>query len=166
VARQPKPKPTLPPELTQPEPVPAPFALPPEFEAAINDAIIETMKDKPGELPAYMRTRNARQAFQDAFETIGGLPRLALWAHYNYGRFIHLYSKLVPITLTGDGDHPIRIDAPWLTQRRFGTLPDEDPPPPPRREPAPPHQPPHEPATVEMEYPDEANSRQLLLPLK
>lgn len=36
------------------------------------------------------------QAFQDAFELIGGTPRLALWAHANEGDFFKLYSRLLP----------------------------------------------------------------------
>lgn len=36
------------------------------------------------------------QAFQDAFELIGGTPRLALWANQNEGDFFKLYSRLLP----------------------------------------------------------------------
>lgn len=35
-------------------------------------------------------------AFQNAFELIGGTPRLALWAHQNEGDFFKLYSRLLP----------------------------------------------------------------------
>ena len=35
-------------------------------------------------------------AFQDAFELIGGVPRLALWGHDNPGEFFKLYAKLLP----------------------------------------------------------------------
>jgi len=36
------------------------------------------------------------QAFSDAFELIGGTPRLALWAHHNEGDFYKLYARLLP----------------------------------------------------------------------
>ncbi len=35
-------------------------------------------------------------AFTSAFELIGGIPRLALWAHENPGEFFKLYGKLLP----------------------------------------------------------------------
>jgi hypothetical protein len=93
--------------------------LPEALEKAIQAAIRQSMTDQPGELPAYMRTNSARQAFQAAFETIGGMPRLAIWAHYNYRTFVQLYSRLIPLTLAGDEDHPIRVIAPWLNGARF-----------------------------------------------
>jgi len=36
------------------------------------------------------------KAFSNAFELIGGTPRLALWAHSNEGDFFKLYSRLLP----------------------------------------------------------------------
>lgn len=36
------------------------------------------------------------EAFQDAFELVGGVPRLALWAHAEQTEFYRLYSKLLP----------------------------------------------------------------------
>jgi len=36
------------------------------------------------------------QAFSNAFELIGGVPRLALWAHENETDFYKLYSRLLP----------------------------------------------------------------------
>ena len=36
------------------------------------------------------------QAFTNAFELIGGTPRLALWAHANETDFYKLYSRLLP----------------------------------------------------------------------
>lgn len=35
-------------------------------------------------------------AFSNAFELIGGVPRLALWAHNNETDFYKLYSRLLP----------------------------------------------------------------------
>lgn len=36
------------------------------------------------------------EGFHNAFEIIGGVPRLALWANENYGDFVRMYSKLLP----------------------------------------------------------------------
>lgn len=35
-------------------------------------------------------------AFHDSFELIGGVPRLAAWAHMNPDKFFQLYAKLLP----------------------------------------------------------------------
>jgi len=35
-------------------------------------------------------------AFNSAFELIGGVPRLATWAHENPGDFYRIYGKLLP----------------------------------------------------------------------
>lgn len=35
-------------------------------------------------------------AFQNAFDLIGGTPRLALWAHKNEKEFYKLYARLLP----------------------------------------------------------------------
>ena len=36
------------------------------------------------------------KAFTNAFELIGGTPRLALWAHQNESDFFKLYARLLP----------------------------------------------------------------------
>ena len=35
-------------------------------------------------------------AFNAAFELVGGIPRLAMWAHENPGDFYRIYGKLLP----------------------------------------------------------------------
>ena len=49
-------------------------------------------------IPRHADTKRARvvNAFQDAFELIGGTPRLAIWADENPTEFYRLYSKLMP----------------------------------------------------------------------
>lgn len=49
-------------------------------------------------IPRHADTKRARvvNAFQDAFELIGGTPRLAIWADDNPTEFYRLYSKLMP----------------------------------------------------------------------
>jgi len=68
-------------------------------------------------LPAYVKTRNVRQQFQHAFEMIGGIPRLAHWAHTNPDKFYQLYSKLIPAQVTGLDGGAIRVELSWLNTR-------------------------------------------------
>jgi hypothetical protein len=44
-------------------------------------------------------------AFQNAFTMIGGIQRLALWAHANPDKFYPLYAKLMPSTAINIGDN-------------------------------------------------------------
>lgn len=68
-------------------------------------------------LPAYCRSKNVRQQFQYAFELIGGIPRLAHWAHSNPDKFFALYSKLIPAQITGEDGGPLRIQLSWVNGR-------------------------------------------------
>ena len=68
-------------------------------------------------LPAYTRTRNVRLQFQHAFEIIGGIPRLATWAHQNPDKFYSIYSKLIPARVEGGDGGPIRVELSWLNER-------------------------------------------------
>jgi hypothetical protein len=68
-------------------------------------------------LPAYTQSKNVRQQFQYAFELIGGIPRLAHWAHANPDKFYQLYSKLIPAQVTGADGGPVRIELSWLNAR-------------------------------------------------
>lgn len=63
------------------------------------------------------------QAFQDSFELIGGVPRLAAWAHEHPSKFYNLYSKLFPSSASKQVTHdgviqiqaalqPTTLDAP------------------------------------------------------
>ena len=45
--------------------------------------------------PTFNR-KEVVQSFQSAFELIGGVPRLALWANENPNEFYKLYGKLLP----------------------------------------------------------------------
>ena len=53
---------------------------------------------------AFSRTE-VMHAFQEAFELIGGVPRLAMWGHNNETEFYRLYSKLFPNQVTGKVQH-------------------------------------------------------------
>jgi len=52
-------------------------------------------------------------SFHTAFEMIGGIPRLALWANENPGEFYKLFGKLLPSAsiaeiITRSDDAPVR----------------------------------------------------------
>jgi hypothetical protein len=68
-------------------------------------------------LPSYCRTRSVRLQFQHAFELIGGIPRLAMWAHQNPDKFFNLYSKLIPAQVTGPDGGALKIELSWLNTR-------------------------------------------------
>lgn len=40
--------------------------------------------------------RRVAEAFEDAFELIGGVSRLAVWAHENPTEFFKLYGRMLP----------------------------------------------------------------------
>ena len=44
-------------------------------------------------------------AFHDAFDLIGGVPRLAYWAHQNPTEFYKLYGKMLPAGASIDVNH-------------------------------------------------------------
>lgn len=47
-------------------------------------------------VPRRVSRKRLEQAFLSAFELIGGVSRLALWAHENPGQFYNLSTKLFP----------------------------------------------------------------------
>ncbi len=46
----------------------------------------------------------AREAFQMAFEGMGGVEKLMLWAQKNSTEFYKLYGRLIPVDTTSGGD--------------------------------------------------------------
>ena len=69
--------------------------------------------------PKALKAQKAADAFQSAFDLIGGIPRLALWADKNPTAFFSLYSKLIPATIQAKVDATIKIDAPWMNPNRL-----------------------------------------------
>jgi len=45
--------------------------------------------------PHFTR-KDVVNSFQQAFDLVGGVPRLALWANENYTEFAKLYARLLP----------------------------------------------------------------------
>jgi len=63
-------------------------------------------------LPRGMGTAKAAQAMQQAFEMIGGVPRLMLWADANPDKFYALWARMIPQTVA-----PVVADLPTANQR-------------------------------------------------
>ena len=70
--------------------------------------------------PSELKAQKAADAFQSAFDLIGGIPRLALWADKNPTAFFSLYSKLIPSTIQANVAGTIKIEAPWMNPNRLG----------------------------------------------
>lgn len=69
--------------------------------------------------PKSLTNKRAADAFQSAFDLIGGIPRLALWADKNPTAFFSLYSKLIPSTVHAQVNATIEIKAPWMSPNRL-----------------------------------------------
>jgi hypothetical protein len=80
-----------------------------------------TMDDKPfqvieaqGSIPPSRKKvdgfsrQDVVSSFQSAFQMIGGVQRLALWANANPDRFYPLYGKLLPATSFQFGENDAR----------------------------------------------------------
>lgn len=75
------------------------------------DAVLSAMSEQANpKVPMVSRKNNGFsrndvvQAFQAAFEIIGGTSRLSLWANANPDKFYPLYAKLMPSTTVLLGD--------------------------------------------------------------
>jgi hypothetical protein len=68
-------------------------------------------------VPKILRTRNARDQIRHAFDLIGGVPRLAMWAHMNPGDFYRLWSRIIPTQVTGEGGGPLQVQVSWVNGR-------------------------------------------------
>ena len=55
-------------------------------------------KDANSNVERIWSRKQIQNAFQETFELIGGVPRLAIWANEpnNYGKFLELLMKLTP----------------------------------------------------------------------
>jgi len=73
-------------------------------------------------LPKPLRTARAAEAMQQAFEIIGGVPRLALWADANPDKFFQLYGRMIPQTIAPvlpDDNKSKAAVMPWVEARRL-----------------------------------------------
>jgi hypothetical protein len=70
-------------------------------------------------LPPVLKDSKAAKAFQQAFDMIGGVPRLALWADQNPTKFYTLYSKLVPATAEVNTKTELKVTIAWASPDRL-----------------------------------------------
>jgi hypothetical protein len=65
----------------------------------------ETKPEKSGRKKGVQNklTQSAKQAFQFAFDELGGAKGLAQWGKKNKDEFYKLYSKLIPVDVTTNG---------------------------------------------------------------
>ena len=74
----------------------------------------------PNRLPQPLRTKRAASAFAQAFDIIGGIPRLALWADRNPDKFYPLYARLIPQPTSDPASSPLTSDEmAWVSARRL-----------------------------------------------
>ena len=84
-----------------------------EFEVVTREPWEETLNQlahKPGtsfRMPrrADVQRKQVVNAFHDAFQLIGGTPRLAIWADENPTEFFKLYGKLAPKQVEQETKH-------------------------------------------------------------
>jgi hypothetical protein len=72
-------------------------------------------------LPESLQTKSA-EAFQLAFEAIGGMPRLAMWADKNPSKFFNLYARMIGPTISPVLPSPHttnQVWPEWLSARRL-----------------------------------------------
>ncbi|HNU56673.1 MAG TPA: hypothetical protein PKN30_08775 [Flavobacteriales bacterium] len=64
-------------------------------------------------------TASAREAFQEAFEGLGGIHSLTHWAMKNPDDFYKLYARLIPIEVENKGEqkHEITIRREIVTRK-------------------------------------------------
>jgi len=52
-------------------------------------------------------TVKVKEAFEAAFESLGGVDALVVWGTKERSEFYKLYAKLLPVQITGDKDNPV-----------------------------------------------------------
>ena len=56
-------------------------------------------------VPREISRTHMRDIFNDVFELVGGVPRMAHWADRNYGEFMKLYARLLPSAMATQMEH-------------------------------------------------------------
>lgn len=54
-------------------------------------------------------TVKVKEAFEAAFENLGGVEALVKWGMKERSEFYKLYAKLLPVQITGDKDNPVAV---------------------------------------------------------
>lgn len=84
-----------------------PFMTKEEFDAM--NQTLQALADGNSKVTKITKREFAKQkvmdAFHDAFDLIGGVPRLAYWANQNPTEFFKLYGKMLPAGASIDVNH-------------------------------------------------------------
>ena len=59
----------------------------------------------PLSIPRGLDRNQLKQAFEDAFQLLGGVPRLVLWGDQNYGDFIKIFGRMLPTSAKAEIEH-------------------------------------------------------------
>lgn len=96
--------------------------VPPKLRTAIDNCLNEDYKPgEPPPVPNSFKVNSPREAVKDAFEMVGGVPRLAHWADKNFDRFVNgPLAKIISATPTGTVDEPIHVKLSFDLGNRFG----------------------------------------------
>jgi hypothetical protein len=70
--------------------------------------LLQEAYQRRGKRKALKRSKIAEH-YDDAFELIGGVPRLALWGHEDPGAFYKLHARLIPSEQKTEHNGEIRI---------------------------------------------------------
>lgn len=62
------------------------------------------VKGTPNKLGA-----SAKDSLARAFDKLGGIERLVAWAQENETEFYRIWSKLLPLEVTGEGGEPLKM---------------------------------------------------------
>jgi hypothetical protein len=97
--------------------------IPEQFRAAVLECVNLDTDGKLPVVPVHFQAPEPRKAFVDAFERLGGVPRLVMWGHENYGAFMQLYSKMVANgAQINVGGSKIELNLSWLTPERLSSI--------------------------------------------
>ena len=81
----------------------------------MTEPVKKTKSNLPGAGPGRPKgvpnkvSRIAKEAIADVFEELGGVPAMVIWASENQTAFYNMYSKLLPVQLSGEGGGPIGL---------------------------------------------------------
>lgn len=69
-----------------------------EFTVALEQRLFERQRRDETKVESLYSRKQIEQGVLEAFDLIGGIPRLAIWANdpSNYGRFVEIWAKLAP----------------------------------------------------------------------
>jgi hypothetical protein len=99
--------------MATPNPISYLIPAPPEADEAVPAPPTTIITKRPVGRPAgAVKPVNpsAKQNIMEVFEMLGGSKGFASWARANKTEFYRHYTKLIPVTLTGDEKAPIHIE--------------------------------------------------------